>query len=100
LPSILPLALADVTVERDGRRLLAVARAVIAKGRRTVVLGPNGAGKTLFLKLCHGLIAPSSGTVRFAAETGARRHAMVFQKPVMLRRSVMGNMTHALAAGG
>ena len=77
-------------------------------GRRTVVLGANGAGKTLFLKLCHGLIAPSAGSVRFALEAGRvagpggprKAHAMVFQKPVLLRRSVFANFTHPLGMVG
>jgi tungstate transport system ATP-binding protein len=66
-----------------------------------VLIGPNGAGKSLTLKLCHGLIAPSAGSARWAHDaggTGGLRHAMVFQRPVMLRRSVEGNIRHALAA--
>jgi tungstate transport system ATP-binding protein len=31
---------------------------------------------------------------------GRRRHAMVFQRPVMLRRSALANVTHALALAG
>ncbi|TBW38424.1 ATP-binding cassette domain-containing protein [Siculibacillus lacustris] len=102
--SILPLTLADVTWAVDGRTLLTVAAAEIHKGRRTVVLGPNGAGKTLFLKLCHGLIRPTAGRVAFSGSGGdaraPKRHAMVFQKPVMLRRSVQGNLRHALGLAG
>jgi tungstate transport system ATP-binding protein len=100
--SILPLALDGVTLEIDGRRLLEVPKAEIRKGRRTIVLGPNGAGKSLFLRLCHGLLKPNSGTIAYAGgpEDGRLRRAMVFQKPVMLRRSVMGNMRHALALAG
>jgi tungstate transport system ATP-binding protein len=98
--SILPLTLEGVTFEVDGRVLLSVETAAIRKGRRTVVLGPNGAGKTLFLKLCHGLIRPSAGRVAFAGDAPHRRHAMVFQKPVMLRRSVEANLTHALGLSG
>jgi tungstate transport system ATP-binding protein len=100
--SILPLRLERVGLEIDGRRLLAVDRAEIRKGRRTVVLGPNGAGKTLFLKLCHGLIRPTSGLLAFAGagDDTRRRHAMVFQKPVMLRRSVEANLRHALGLAG
>ena len=55
---------------RDGEALLAIDAVTLCAGRRTLVLGANGAGKTLFLKLCHGLIAPSEGSVRFALEGG------------------------------
>jgi tungstate transport system ATP-binding protein len=102
--SMLPLKLQDITLDVDGRRLLEVSATAIRNKRRTVVLGPNGAGKTLFLKVCHGLLQPNTGKVAFVpgksdAEV-RRRQAMVFQKPVMLRRSVRGNFTHALAMAG
>jgi tungstate transport system ATP-binding protein len=65
-------------------------------------MGPNGAGKSLTLRLCHGLLAPTSGAVRWASPQAGRRsrHAMVFQRPVMLRRSARANIIHALAAIG
>ncbi|MEL6204476.1 MAG: ATP-binding cassette domain-containing protein [Pseudomonadota bacterium] len=76
----------------------------IRQGRRTVVLGENGAGKSLLLRLLHGLIRPTSGQVRWRGaplDGGARRaQAMVFQRPVMLRRSVLSNLTFALTARG
>jgi len=65
---------------------------------RTIVLGPNGAGKSVLLRLCHGLLAPSSGCIRWAGGTPKPvRQAMVFQRPVLLRRSVLANVLHALA---
>lgn len=102
--SILPLRLADVGLEIDGRTLLANVDLVVAPRTTTVILGPNGAGKSMLLRLCHGLVAPTSGSVEFAlpggAVAGRKRHAMVFQKPVMLRRSARANIEHALAAHG
>ena len=61
-----------------------------------MILGPNGAGKSLTLRLLHGLVAPCEGQV----ERGPARQAMVFQRPVLLRRSVAGNVAYALRAGG
>ena len=69
----------------------------------TTILGPNGAGKSLTLRLCHGLIRPTAGAVEWLGPGAAitrRRHAMVFQRPVMLRRSARGNLIHALALAG
>ena len=66
----------------------------------SVIIGPNGAGKSLLLKLCHGLITPDRGTVRWAGGTDpglrGQHQAMVLQRPVLLRRSVRANVAFAL----
>lgn len=62
----------------------------------TLVMGPNGAGKSLLLRLAHGLLSPTQGSVAWSCE-GRPRQAMVFQQPVLLRRSAVANLTHALA---
>lgn len=100
--SILPLTVEAATFSGDGRLLVEPNSFTIPAGGLTVLLGPNGAGKSLTLRLCHGLLKPSRGTVRWAtgAESRAKRHAMVFQKPIMLRRSVEANIIHALVAAG
>lgn len=102
--SILPLALDRLRFEADGRTLIDDVDLVVERGGLTVFLGPNGAGKSLLLRLAHGLVAPTSGEVRWGLgggeAAGRKRHAMVFQKPVMLRRSVRENLVHALAASG
>ncbi len=74
---------------------------VLEPGMRTVVLGPNGAGKSVLLRALHGLIAPTSGTIDWGGRKGPPpRQAMVFQRPVMLRRSALANITYALAVNG
>jgi tungstate transport system ATP-binding protein len=74
----------------------------ICPGEPMLLLGPNGSGKTTLLKLAMELITPSAGRLTFAGRpkgVGSRR-AIVFQKPVMLRRSVAANVQFALAAAG
>ena len=70
----------------------------------SVVMGPNGAGKTLLLRCLHGLQAPTSGRVMLngepLTEANRLRQAMVFQAPVLLRRSVAANVDFALKARG
>jgi len=98
--SILPLRVADVSYSVRGKTLVDRVSFTLERGRRTIVLGPNGSGKTLLLSLCHGLIAPTAGSVEWQGASGGmagRRHAMVFQHPVMLRRSMRANLLHALA---
>lgn len=95
---ILPLQLSGLGFAVQGKVLLSDVTLTIRPRRRLVILGPNGAGKSLFLRLCHGLLPPTSGRVIWA--DGSRRaaaQAMVFQRPVMLRRSVRGNLDHALS---
>jgi tungstate transport system ATP-binding protein len=62
----------------------------------TLVMGPNGAGKSLLLRLAHGLLSPTQGRIIWSDE-GIPRQAMVFQQPVLLRRSAVANLRHALA---
>ena len=64
----------------------------------TMVMGPNGAGKSLFLKCLHGLIQPTFGLIKVCGEHvqgPSNDQAMVFQKPVLLRRSVLENLAFA-----
>jgi tungstate transport system ATP-binding protein len=91
----------ELTVVLDGVRALDSLSLVLEPGLRTVVLGANGAGKSVLLRTLHGLITPTSGTLAWAANVGARpRQAMVFQRPVMLRRSAIANIEYALAVNG
>ena len=73
-----------------------------ARGR-TFIVGPNGAGKSILLRLCHGLLSPTTGTVRWASGSSRQqrqRQAMVFQKPVLFRRSTRANVEYALSVRG
>jgi tungstate transport system ATP-binding protein len=89
---ILPMALQDVSYLHVIKPL----SLEIIPGPSTIVLGANGAGKSVLLRLMHGLLEPSAGAVRWSGPDPARRQAMVFQKPVMLRRSALHNVRYAL----
>jgi tungstate transport system ATP-binding protein len=93
------LELRGLTFEAGGRRLIDSISADITGTGRTVILGPNGAGKSLLLRLCHGLLQPTQGSVEWmgpGAREAAHAQAMVFQRPVMLRRTVAANIAYAL----
>ena len=101
--SILPLKLDGVCFDAGGARLIHDISFTLTAGPRTIILGPNGAGKSLILRLCHGLLRPSAGTIRWSNSGGVlppRRQAMVFQTPVMLRRSAAANIAYALSLNG
>ena len=68
----------------------------------TMVMGANGAGKSLLLRCLHGLLEPTSGSIRLLnkAHHATREHqAMVFQKAVLLRRNVIKNLQFAAPEG-
>ncbi len=100
---ILPLDVNWLCYDRDGQRLVDGISFVLEAGSCSVLLGPNGSGKSLTLRLCHGLLQPSAGSVRWlgpAAENAAAAQAMVFQRPILLRRSVAANVEYALRRRG
>lgn len=102
-PCILPLTVSAVGFKAGGQLLLDGVSFVLPAGSCTVVLGPNGAGKSLLLRLCHGLLQPSAGMIDWAGLTPAAARgflAMVFQRPVLLRRSTAANITYALGVRG
>jgi tungstate transport system ATP-binding protein len=97
---LLPLVARQLRFEIDGRGIIHDISFWIGSSGRTVILGPNGAGKTMLLRLCHGLLRPTSGELRWGdlsfAEARAQQ-SMVPQRPVLLRRTVTGNLLHVLS---
>ena len=97
--SILPLTLRDVRFAAGGREIIDGVSATIEGGPATIILGANGAGKSVLMRLMHGLLRPNSGAIAWHAqgeERVRRGQAMVFQRPVLLRRSALANIVYAL----
>ena len=82
----------------DGRRVLDIGHLDLPKHGISVILGPNGAGKSVLLRLMHGILPVQEGRIAYSRQNP--RQAMVFQRPVLLRRSVHANITFALRASG
>jgi tungstate transport system ATP-binding protein len=97
----LPIVASRVDVVERGTRVLEAIDVVVEPRQRTFILGANGAGKSTLLRVLHGLIAPTQGSVRWGdSRVRPAGQAMVFQRPVLLRRSAAGNLRHALLLAG
>jgi tungstate transport system ATP-binding protein len=100
--SNLPLVLDAVSLRAGATPILDRVNLTIMPGAPTLIVGPNGSGKTSLLRLCMGLDAPSSGRVTWGGRADRKpvRRAMLFQRPVMLRRTASANVAYALAQAG
>ena len=91
------LTVDGVRITRKGKALLDVQHLSLDGPGPTLILGPNGSGKSLLLRCLHGLhharsrAGPAGTGWSLNAEHKARQ-AMVFQQPVLLRRSVAANL--------
>ena len=96
--SELPITIEDVSIRSGGVTILESISLVLAPGAPTVLIGPNGSGKSSLIRLAMGLLSPTSGRIVWGGRvaTESDRRAIVFQRPVMLRRSVAGNIAFAL----
>ena len=104
LTSLLPLEIEALCYQLGERSLIDRLDLRVEAGPVTVVMGANGAGKSLFLRLVHGILAPSSGRITWGGweldQDVRRRQALVFQRPVLLRRSVSANIDFVLRQRG
>jgi tungstate transport system ATP-binding protein len=100
--SDLPIVLDSVSVKAGDVTILDRISLTLNPDGPTMLVGPNGSGKSTLIRLGMGLVAPSSGHITWGGSTGTdgKRRAMVFQRPVMLRRTAAANVAYALAAAG
>ncbi len=96
--SNLPLVLDRVSLIAGEVTILNRLSVTINSGAPTFIVGPNGSGKSTLLRLCMGLTTQTDGHITWDGQTKMRpvRRAFVFQRPVMLRRSVAANVIYSL----
>ena len=94
----LPICIKDLTLILDNRKKLSSLNLSINSNNVTVIMGPNGAGKSLFLKILNGILTPTSGCITWNNKKQfsdtLNTQAFVFQKPILLRRSVIANLDY------
>ncbi len=102
-----PMHFENVVLKINGIELIQHINCTLQATGKTIVLGPNGAGKSLFLRLMSGLMEPTSGSITGGLEEqGSLAHldqlsgtpcmSLVFQNPVMLRRTAFENIAFVL----
>jgi tungstate transport system ATP-binding protein len=98
--SLLPLVVQNLSYRVGEKLLLDNINAIVNSTGVTAVLGANGAGKSLFVRLLHGLLKSEQQTITWNGQpldlATRKRQALVFQKPVLLRRSVSANIEFVL----
>ena len=99
---LFPLSVQGAETRRRGKVLVGPIDLEMQDERVTVVIGPNGAGKTSLLRLLHGTARLNAGQISWACDVAAARagQAFVFQRPVMLRRTVGENLAYPLRIRG
>lgn len=102
--ALMPLEVRGLAWSAGGKRLIDGIDLALTDGGITVIMGPNGAGKSLLIRLLHGLLEPDAGQITWNGQASGdatrARQAMVFQKPVLLRRSVAANIDFVLKLRG
>jgi ABC-type sulfate/molybdate transport systems ATPase subunit len=84
-----------VSVRRGAREVVRDVSLELRAGEVVALLGPNGAGKSTLLDALVGALAPASGQIERHG-----RAAIALQAPDLARRSVLVNVTLALAWWG
>ena len=94
--SFLPLEIKNLNHVIGSKEILSNLNIKIKSDKITVIMGPNGAGKSVFLKILNGIIRPTSGKILWNEQVDKslvlNGQALVFQKPILLRRSVEANL--------
>jgi len=99
--AVFPLEARNVTVRMGAHTALSGINLTLRGTRRVAILGANGAGKSVLLRTLHGLLYPTEGTITWGHSLKRpANQAMVFQHPVMLRRTAIANVRYALECRG
>jgi tungstate transport system ATP-binding protein len=97
--NFLPLSVNKVSLIINEKKLLKEISFNVKKNNILSIVGPNGSGKTSLLKALHGIYKLSSGSISWgdcSINEIKKMQAMIFQNPLLLKRSVKDNITYVL----
>lgn len=102
MSDIFPVQLEGARSSRRGKVLVGPLDLRLEGHRACVVIGPNGSGKTSLLRLLHGTARKTAGKITWSRPLDEVRQTLsfVFQRPVMLRRTVEENLIYPLSLRG
>ncbi len=102
MSALFPLTVKGAETARRGVVLVGPVDLSLTGGGVSVVMGPNGSGKTSLLRLLHGTARLTAGSIDWACSMADARpqQAIVFQRPIVLRRSVLDNIAYPLRTRG
>ena len=89
--------LRSATVRFGRRAAISGVSVAVERGERVALVGANGCGKSTLLRAVHGRVPLAEGQREVH---GAPRVAMVFQRPFMLRLSLLANVELGLMLHG
>lgn len=89
------IKLSNLEFVRDGKLWLRVPQFSCGPGERVALMGPSGSGKTSLLRAMLGLLLPTRGELELKQQA-----TMLFQKPALLRCSVLNNLRIAAFLAG
>ncbi len=99
--------LTDIQHQYNNRIILNLPSLAIDRGEILSIVGPSGSGKSTLLRLLQFLEKPTSGSITFNDQPIdspsleiRRRVATVFQRPMLLDRSVQDNVAYGLKIRG
>jgi len=101
---VLPVGCSGIRLQRGNRVVLDVPSLVLGNAACTAIVGPNGAGKSLLVRTLCDLQKADQGSVSWAGRAPdwqrRRRVGLLLQRPVLLRRTALKNLLHALRLAG
>ena len=87
------LSFEDVSFAYKKKIILHNINIKLSKKGISVIYGENGAGKTTLLRLMSGILQSNRGNVYYCNDF---KPSFIFQKPILLRRTVEENLLHIL----